>query len=110
MRVSLAMALFAAPELLLLDEPTNHLDLEACVWLEDHLHRFLLLTSCFSLLTYLLPTSYFLQMCGWRTTWRATPLLTSYFLLPTSYRCVAGGPPGELHQVPRRHLTLAGKL
>jgi len=37
MRVSLAQALFAAPELLLLDEPTNHLDLEACVWLEDHL-------------------------------------------------------------------------
>ena len=37
MRVSLAQALFAAPELLLLDEPTNHLDLEACVWLEEHL-------------------------------------------------------------------------
>jgi ATP-binding cassette subfamily F protein 2 len=37
MRVSLAQALFAAPEVLLLDEPTNHLDLEACVWLEDHL-------------------------------------------------------------------------
>jgi len=37
MRVALAQALFAAPELLLLDEPTNHLDLEACVWLEEHL-------------------------------------------------------------------------
>jgi len=43
MRVSLAMALFAAPELLLLDEPTNHLDLEACVWLEDHLASY---TKC----------------------------------------------------------------
>jgi ATPase subunit of ABC transporter with duplicated ATPase domains len=40
MRVALAQALFAAPELLLLDEPTNHLDLEACVWLEDHLSRY----------------------------------------------------------------------
>jgi len=40
MRVSLAQALFAAPELLLLDEPTNHLDLEACVWLEDHLSTY----------------------------------------------------------------------
>ena len=29
MRVALATALFAAPDLLLLDEPTNHLDLEA---------------------------------------------------------------------------------
>mmetsp|Transcript_102530 Transcript_102530/g.256919 ORF Transcript_102530/g.256919 Transcript_102530/m.256919 type:complete len:600 (+) Transcript_102530:86-1885(+) len=40
MRVSLAKALFAAPQLLLLDEPTNHLDLEACVWLEEHLARY----------------------------------------------------------------------
>ena len=40
MRVSLAQALFAAPELLLLDEPTNHLDLEACVWLEEHLSTY----------------------------------------------------------------------
>ena len=34
MRVALATALFAAPDLLLLDEPTNHLDLEATMWLE----------------------------------------------------------------------------
>ena len=37
MRVSLASALFAAPDLLLLDEPTNHLDLEAALWLERYL-------------------------------------------------------------------------
>merc|ERR1712060_540690 len=40
MRVSLAQALFAAPQLLLLDEPTNHLDLEACVWLEEYLSNY----------------------------------------------------------------------
>jgi ATP-binding cassette, subfamily F, member 3 len=40
MRVALATALFAAPELLLLDEPTNHLDLEATLWLESWLARF----------------------------------------------------------------------
>ena len=32
MRVSLARALLAAPDLLLLDEPTNHLDLDAVLW------------------------------------------------------------------------------
>ncbi len=40
MRVALAAALFAAPDLLLLDEPTNHLDLEATLWLESWLCRF----------------------------------------------------------------------
>ncbi len=40
MRVALAGALFAAPDLLLLDEPTNHLDLEATLWLEGWLARF----------------------------------------------------------------------
>jgi ATP-binding cassette subfamily F protein 3 len=40
MRVALAAALFAAPDLLLLDEPTNHLDLEATLWLEGWLAKF----------------------------------------------------------------------
>lgn len=37
MRVALASALFASPDLLLLDEPTNHLDFPAVVWLEGYL-------------------------------------------------------------------------
>ncbi len=39
-RVLLAQALFATPDILLLDEPTNHLDINTINWLEDFLIDF----------------------------------------------------------------------
>ena len=40
MRVALAAALFAAPDVLLLDEPSNYLDLEGTLWLEQFLRGY----------------------------------------------------------------------
>ncbi|MGE0148633.1 MAG: ABC-F family ATP-binding cassette domain-containing protein [Parvibaculaceae bacterium] len=40
MRVALASALFASPDVLLLDEPTNYLDLEGTIWLKSFIHSY----------------------------------------------------------------------
>jgi ATP-binding cassette subfamily F protein 3 len=40
MRVALAAALFAAPDVLLLDEPSNYLDLEGVIWLKSYIRTY----------------------------------------------------------------------
>jgi ATP-binding cassette subfamily F protein 3 len=40
MRVALAAALFAKPDVLLLDEPTNYLDLEGTIWLKSFIRDY----------------------------------------------------------------------
>jgi ATP-binding cassette subfamily F protein 3 len=40
MRVALAAALFASPDVLLLDEPTNYLDLEGAIWLKSFIRDY----------------------------------------------------------------------
>ena len=37
-RVALAAALFAKPDILLLDEPTNHLSIDAVLWLQREVY------------------------------------------------------------------------
>ena len=41
MRLNLAQALMCRSDVLLLDEPTNHLDLDAVIWLQDWLSKYL---------------------------------------------------------------------
>jgi len=41
MRLNLAQALMCRSDILLLDEPTNHLDLEAIIWLESWLKKYM---------------------------------------------------------------------